>query len=172
MAQPATRDRDVWRGHYSPAFWNGGQRGHRYPYIWSVCGPVVFAHLQCGLEPRNLDGANLGSCWCRQHAGRFRQRELSLPYAWQSVLSVACLVFPFSLLWPTLLTCNGRVTATHNSIISNFMAYQDRIETNLLQPFAHPQSSERFSIISVIIFKVNIVAEHVNAKGMTVIVRF
>jgi len=39
------------------------------------------------------------------------------------------------------------------------MVYQDRIETNLLQPFAHPEISERFSIISCIIFEVNIVAE-------------
>ena len=60
----------------------------------------------------------------------------------------------------------------HNSIISNFMIYQDRIETNLLQLFAHPQNLEWFSIISVIIFEVNIVAEHVNARRMTVIVRF
>jgi len=28
-----------------------------------------------------------------------------------------------------------------------------------LQPFAHPQNSERFSTISVIIFEVNIIAE-------------
>ena len=46
----------------------------------------------------------------------------------------------------------GAEVPLHNSIISNFMIYQDRIETNLLQPFAHPQSSEWFSIISVIIF--------------------
>jgi len=38
---------------------------------WSVCGPVVFACLQCGLEPRNLDGTNLGSCWCLQRSSRF-----------------------------------------------------------------------------------------------------
>jgi len=25
---------------------------------WSVCDPVVFSHLQCGLATRNLDGAN------------------------------------------------------------------------------------------------------------------
>jgi len=37
---------------------------------------------------------------------------------WQKVdlatllLSVACLVFPFSLLWPTLLTCSGRASVT------------------------------------------------------------
>jgi len=66
-------------------------------------------HLQCGLEPRNHDGTNLalGSCWCLQHIRCFGLRKLSLPYAWKSLLSVACLVFPF-LLWPTLLTCSGR----------------------------------------------------------------
>jgi len=49
------------------------------------------------------------------------------------------------------------------SIIGNFMAYQDRIETNLLQLFAHPETSEWFSIISGIIFEVNIVAEREQA---------
>jgi len=43
------------------------------------------------------------------------------------------------------------------------MAYQDRIETNLLQLFAHPETSEWFSIISGIIFEVNIVAEREQA---------
>jgi len=38
------------------------------------------------------------------------------------------------------------------------MVYQDRLETNLLQPFAHPETTEWFSIISAIIFEVNIVA--------------
>jgi len=39
------------------------------------------------------------------------------------------------------------------------MVYQDRIETNISQLFAYPENSEWFSIISVIIFEVNIVAE-------------
>jgi len=39
------------------------------------------------------------------------------------------------------------------------MVYQDRLETNLLQLFAHPENSEWFSVISGIIFKVNIVPE-------------
>jgi len=30
----------------------------------------------------------------------------------------------------------------HNSIIGNFMVYQDRLETNLLQLFGHPENSE------------------------------
>jgi len=60
---------------------------------WSVCVPVVFEHLQCGLEHRNLDSTNLGSCWCLQRTRRFGQRELS-PYACKSLLSVTCLVFP------------------------------------------------------------------------------
>ena len=44
---------------------------------WSVCSLVVFACLQCGFESRNLDGANLGSCWWCQRTRRFGQRELS-----------------------------------------------------------------------------------------------
>jgi len=39
------------------------------------------------------------------------------------------------------------------------MIYQDRIETNLLQLFVQQGISEWFSIISVIIFEVNIVVE-------------
>ena len=41
----------------------------------------------------------------------------------------------------------------HNSIIRNFMFYQDRIETNLSQLFANLENSECFSIISVIILR-------------------
>jgi len=43
------------------------------------------------------------------------------------------------------------------------MVYQDRIETNLLQLFEHPEISEWFSIISVIIFEINIVADQKQA---------
>jgi len=39
----------------------------------------------------------------------------------------------------------------HNSITGNVMVDQDRLETNLLQLFTHPESSGWFSIISVII---------------------
>jgi len=39
------------------------------------------------------------------------------------------------------------------------MVYQDRLEINLLQRFGHPENLEWFSIISVIIFEVNIVDE-------------
>jgi len=53
----------------------------------------------------------------------------------------------------------------HNSIVSNFMVYQDRFETNFLQLFMHPQLSERFPTISVIIFEVSIVAEQKQAHS-------
>jgi len=49
------------------------------------------------------------------------------------------------------------------SVIGNFMVYQDGIETYLLQVFAHPETSHWFSIISGIIFEVNIVAEQKQA---------
>ena len=39
------------------------------------------------------------------------------------------------------------------------MAYQDRLKINLLQLLGHPDNSEWFSTISVIIFEVNIVDE-------------
>jgi len=38
------------------------------------------------------------------------------------------------------------------------MVYKDRLETNLLQLFAHPQISKWFSIRSTIIFEVNVIA--------------
>jgi len=40
-----------------------------------------------------------------------------------------------------------------------FHGYQDLVETYLLQLFTHPQHSEWFSTLYVIIFEVNIVAE-------------
>jgi len=43
------------------------------------------------------------------------------------------------------------------------MVWQDGLETNLSQLSAHPENSERVSMISVIIFEVKIVAEHANA---------
>jgi len=46
----------------------------------------------------------------------------------------------------------------------NFMAYEDRLETNLLQLLVHPENSEWFSIIFVIVFEVNIVAKQKQAK--------
>ena len=48
------------------------------------------------------------------------------------------------------------------------MICQDRLETDLLQLFAHTYSWEWFPIIAVISFEVNIVAEHVNAKRMII----
>jgi len=51
----------------------------------------------------------------------------------------------------------------YENIIGNFMVYQVRIETNLLQLFAHPGTSDWFSIFSCTIFGVNIVAEQKQA---------
>ena len=50
----------------------------------------------------------------------------------------------------------GQKCLSHNSIIGNFMV-QDRLESNSLQLFEHPENSE-FCII-FIIFEVNIVDE-------------
>jgi len=53
----------------------------------------------------------------------------------------------------------------HASITVNFMVYEDRTETKLLQLFAHPENSEWFSTISVISFEVSAVAERKKACG-------
>jgi len=58
-----------------------------------------------------------------------------------------------------LLFQRGRRCFFHCSIMGNFMVFQDRIKTNLLQLFGQQENSEWFSIISLIIFEVNIVAE-------------
>jgi len=52
------------------------------------------------------------------------------------------------------------------------MVDKDRLETNLLQLFAHPENSEWFSIIFVIIFEVNIVAEQKQAQCATIFLLF
>ena len=51
----------------------------------------------------------------------------------------------------------------YENAIGNFMVYLDRIETNLLELFAHPEISDWFSILSGIVFEVNIVAEQKQA---------
>jgi len=51
----------------------------------------------------------------------------------------------------------------HNSIIRNFMVYQDGRESNLLQLFAYQENSEWFSIIYFTTFEVNIVGEQKKA---------
>jgi len=61
----------------------------------------------------------------------------------------------------------GAQVPLYHSIISNFMIYQNRLQTNLLQLFAHSQNSEWFSMISDS-FELNIVAEHGNMKRMTI----
>jgi len=53
--------------------------------------------------------------------------------------------------------------AFYENIIGNFMVHQDRIETNLLQLFAHLEISDWFSTIFGVIFEVTIVAEQKKA---------
>ena len=49
------------------------------------------------------------------------------------------------------------------SIMVNLMVYHYRLETNLLQLFAHPETSEWYSMISVFIFEVDVIAEQKQA---------
>jgi len=41
-----------------------------------------------------------------------------------------------------VLVPTSNTTAFHNSIIGNFMVYQDQLETNFLQLFGHPENAE------------------------------
>jgi len=61
--------------------------------------------------------------------------------------------------WRCACAPTSNTTAFHNSIIGNFAVYQDRLQTYSLQLFEHPENSELFSIISVVIFEANIVDE-------------
>ena len=58
---------------------------------------------------------------------------------------------------------NGADVYFHNSIIGIFVVYQNQIETDLLKLCAHLENSEWFSVISVVIFEVEIVAEQKQA---------
>jgi len=57
----------------------------------------------------------------------------------------------------------GAAVPFHEIVIGSFMVYQVPIETNLLQLFARPETSDWFSTFSGIIFEVNIVAEQKQA---------
>jgi len=48
------------------------------------------------------------------------------------------------------------------------MVYQDLLETYLLQLFRHSENSKWFSIISVIIFEVNIIDEQKQTELVTI----
>jgi len=62
-------------------------------------------------------------------------------------------------------TSTSNTTAFHNSVIGNFVVYQNRLEKNLLQLLRHLVNSEWFSIIYVIIFEVNIVDQQKQTIG-------
>jgi len=67
---------------------------------------------------------------------------------------------------PPILPKKGETEAgvpCRNNIAGNVMVHPYRIETNLLQLFAHPESSEGFSVIYVIIFEINIAAKQKEA---------
>ena len=57
-------------------------------------------------------------------------------------------------------------------ITGNLMVYQDRLEAYLLLIFAHQQISEWFSVISAIIFEVNIVAKKKQALLVVIFLLF
>jgi len=71
-------------------------------------------------------------------------------------------------LWPYIRGATGAEVPLYKSIIGYFMVNQDRLETALLQLFAHPDTSERFSVISVMNFDVNSVAEQKQALLVTI----
>ena len=57
----------------------------------------------------------------------------------------------------------GAEVPFYKPIISNFIIYRNGIERILLQLFEHPETSEWFSIISSVIFDVNIFHERKQA---------
>jgi len=57
----------------------------------------------------------------------------------------------------------GAEVPFHNNILGNLMVYLNQVATNLLQLFAHPEISDGFSIISVSIFEVSVIAKQKQA---------
>ena len=60
---------------------------------------------------------------------------------------------------PSKRGATGAEVPLHKCIIGDFIIVPDRLETNLLQLFTYTKNSKCFSLIYVIIFEVNIVAE-------------
>ena len=82
-----------------------------------MCDPVVFSHLQCGIDPRTSGRMECDDCDDIHVTPRYESANESSffhvhPCAKKSLKGVACLVFPFSSHWPTLLTCSGRASMT------------------------------------------------------------
>ena len=73
--------------------------------------------------------------------------------------------------WTTS-TPTSSTTALHNSLIGNFMANQDWLETNLLQLFGHPENSKWFSKNFVIILEVGIVDEQKQTYSVAIYLFF
>ena len=74
--------------------------------------------------------------------------------------------------WWCTWTPTSNNTAFHNNIVAIFVVDQDRLKTNLLQLFGRPEFSEWYSIISVIIFEINIVDEQKQTLLVTIFVFF
>jgi len=65
---------------------------------------------------------------------------------------------------------SGAEVPFHNSVIGNFMVYQDRLEINSLQLFGHPD--RMIFYISISIFEVNIVIEQKQTWLVTIFLFF
>ena len=169
---------EAWRGHFPLCLFKSGVIGSEVPfYHWCSSSQIFWGpknlfpnfpkHAQFFVQllptkflpQRSLrrffgvtSKKDLHVFFCKPWAPFFEQLLLAfLPRfsANQTFCGCAC-----NHCTPTFNT-----TVFHNSIIGNFVVYQDRPEINLLQLFGHLENSEWFSIIFVIIFEVNIVDE-------------
>jgi len=99
---------DIWIG-YSNAI-NCTSKLRYAQQTSEACATRLCSHtFSVGLISEPREGWRRHRCWLR--ARRIGWRQHLLPCAWKSLITVACLVFPF-LLWPTLLTCSGRASVT------------------------------------------------------------
>jgi len=64
---------------------------------------------------------------------------------------------------PFIRAATGEEVPLNTRVIGHFMVCKVRHETNLLQLFAHPENSQWFSMIFVIVFEANVVAEQKQA---------
>ena len=133
--------------------------------LWRTCHWVIFVQF-----------------WCRLHVEiRYKISGLQLKWHLKQFLQDCMLFVYFSSSWKVYLLWTGtpereemtghfpltfhsnggreEVPFHNNSNIGHFMIYKNRLETNLLHLFAFPENSKWFSIIFVIVFEVNILAE-------------
>ena len=144
--------------------------------------PKVPRKVFCATFAYKFSPTKITFCWCdfQQRSSCVFMQTLSTIFWSKATLGAiftrifrdVAQMFSKSKLLRCACTPTSSTTPFHNSIISNFVVYQDRLEINSLQLFEHLENSEWFSMISVIIFAVNIVDEQKQSQYVTIFLFF